>query len=171
MPRIKLTKPSFVNLTGQLPGKNFRGVNFTDGISDEVPLAVVDKIAAQIGGDLVDEAGEVIGPAGSQYRKTSIVPTPQVPRSESKYPETGAADPEFIAKVEEYRDEMIGLRDEADTSANTAAGWASNAGESATDAAASAANAKTSETNAAASAAAAAQSAQDAADAAASVGA
>ncbi|MBD9511626.1 SGNH/GDSL hydrolase family protein [Ensifer sp. ENS10] len=83
MPRIKLTKPSFANLTGQLPGKNFRGVNFTDGISGDIPLEVVDKIAAQIGGDLVDGQGAVLGPAGSHYRKTSTIPTKTVPRATS----------------------------------------------------------------------------------------
>ncbi|MBY3231870.1 hypothetical protein [Rhizobium laguerreae] len=84
MPRIKLMKPSFANLTGQLPGKNFRGVNFTSGISDDIPLAVVDKIAAQIAGcRLVDGSGVDLGPAGSAYRKTTTIPTPVVPRTQS----------------------------------------------------------------------------------------
>jgi hypothetical protein len=84
MPRIKLMKPSFANLTGQLPGKKFRGVNFTGGISDDIPLAVVDKIAAQLAGcRLVDGSGVDLGPAGSAYRKTTIIPTPVVRRTES----------------------------------------------------------------------------------------
>lgn len=157
MPRIKLTKPSFANLSGQLPGKNFRGVNFVNGISDEIPLAVVDKIAAQIGGDLVDENGEVTGPAGSDYRRTTIIPTPVVPRSESTFPVDGSS---LVERLE-------AVASQVDIDAQ-----AVEAGRAATVAAAT--EAKTSEENAAASAvaaaASAAEAAQSAADAAASAG-
>lgn len=89
MPYIKLTNPRFANLTGQLPGKNFRGVDFVDGVSSsDLPLAVADKIAAQLSGTMLcDAEGVEAGPAGSHYRKTSSgVPQPEWPRAESEYP-------------------------------------------------------------------------------------
>lgn len=85
MPRIKLTKPGFANLTGPL-----LGAQFTNGVSNDVPLATIDAIAAAIGGDLVDGEGEVIGPAGRAYRHSTILPVNEWPRSESVFPE-GAA--------------------------------------------------------------------------------
>lgn len=85
MPHIKLTKASLANLTGQLPGKTFRGVDFKNGVSvDNLDLALADKFAAQLEGVMLcDAAGIVSGPAGSFHRKTSIIPTPVVPRAES----------------------------------------------------------------------------------------
>ena len=89
MPYIKLTNPRFANLTGQLPGKNFRGVSFVNGVSaTDLPLAVADKIAAQLSGTMLcNAAGVVSGPAGSLNRlPTSIVPERAVPRAESEVP-------------------------------------------------------------------------------------
>lgn len=86
MPYIKLTNPRFANLTGQLPGKNFRGVSFVNGVSaTDLPLAVADKIAAQLSGTMLcNAAGVVSGPAGSLNRlPTSIIPERAWPRSES----------------------------------------------------------------------------------------
>lgn len=82
MPYVKLTKPSYLNLTGPLPGKKFRGVAFANGISGDIPLSVIDKIAAQISGcRLVNSSGVDQGPAGSHYRKTTTpknIPFPGV---------------------------------------------------------------------------------------------
>lgn len=85
MPYIKLTKPSLDSLTGQLPAKNFRGVSFVNGVSTtDLPLALADKFAAQIEGTMLcNAAGVVSGPAGSFHRKTTIIPTPAVPRTPS----------------------------------------------------------------------------------------
>ncbi|MGV1754839.1 hypothetical protein [Agrobacterium sp. CG674] len=84
MPYIKLTKASFANLTGQLPGKNFRGVDFKNGVSvKNLPIAVADKFAAQLEGTMLCNAsGAVSGPAGSFHRKTTIsLPDTDWPRS------------------------------------------------------------------------------------------
>jgi len=85
MPFIKLTKASLANLTGQLPGKNFRGVDFKNGVSvNNLDLALADKFAAQLEGVMLCNAqGIVTGPAGSFHRKTTQIPTPVVPRAPS----------------------------------------------------------------------------------------
>jgi hypothetical protein len=71
MPRIKLTKPAFANLTGKM-----LGAVFTNGVSNDVNLSIIDAIAAAIGGNLVQSDGTtVIGPAGAAYRKTTVTPT------------------------------------------------------------------------------------------------
>ncbi len=91
MPHIKLTNPRFANLTGQLPGKNFRGVDFVNGVSrDNLDLAIADKIAAQLAGTMLcDAAGVVSGSAGSLYRlPTSLAPVREWPRAESSVGES-----------------------------------------------------------------------------------
>ncbi|SOC90004.1 Lysophospholipase L1 [Rhizobium sp. AN5] len=77
MPYIKLTNPRFANLTGQLPGKNFRGIDFIAGVSAlNLDLSIADKIAAQLAGTMLcDAAGIVSGPAGSLYRIQTELPT------------------------------------------------------------------------------------------------
>lgn len=109
MPYIKLTNPRFANLTGQLPGKNFRGVDFVDGVSTaDLDLAVADKIAAQLSGTMIcDAEGVEEGPAGSLNRMpTSIAPEREWPRSESVYPTN------VDAELAELRAEIDALKAE-----------------------------------------------------------
>lgn len=83
MPYIKLTKSAFANYTGPL-----LGAVFTNGVSNNVPLATIDAIAAAIGGNLVQADGTtVIGPAGKIQRETAIRPA----RPVKTWPRSGAA--------------------------------------------------------------------------------
>lgn len=67
MTRIKLTKPGFETFTG-----NLLGVAFTNGISADADLGLIDRIAASQGGNIVDASGNFISVAGSAARKASI---------------------------------------------------------------------------------------------------
>jgi len=81
MTRLKLTKAGFTNFTGRL-----LGADFVDGIADDISQSTCDTIAAAIGGDLIDGAGDVIGPAGSHYRRT-ILPKGYLVDEEGQDPE------------------------------------------------------------------------------------
>lgn len=65
MANLRLTNPAFANFTGRI-----LEADFTDGLSTSISQSTCDQIAATLGGDLVDDEGELIGPAGAHYRKT-----------------------------------------------------------------------------------------------------